>query len=57
MTRDDLVTQHLDQLPYPPDPVQEEALFALGGVVLLAGGDAVVRSGRRNGNRASGCVA
>jgi len=28
MTRDELATQYLDQLPYPPYPVQEEALLA-----------------------------
>jgi len=27
-TREDLATQYLDQLPYPPYPVQEEALLA-----------------------------
>src|SRR3990170_2328152 len=27
-TRDDLATKYLDQLPYPPYPVQEEALLA-----------------------------
>src|SRR5690242_5497351 len=27
-TRDDLATAYLDQLPYPPYPVQEEALLA-----------------------------
>src|SRR5688500_20362422 len=27
-TRDQLVIQYLDQLPYPPYPVQEEALLA-----------------------------
>jgi len=27
-TRDDLATRYLDQLPYPPYPVQEEALLA-----------------------------
>ncbi len=28
MTRDELATKYLDQLPYPPYPVQEEALLA-----------------------------
>ena len=28
MTRDELATMYLDQLPYPPYPVQEEALLA-----------------------------
>ena len=27
-TRDELVSRYLDQLPYPPYPVQEEALLA-----------------------------
>src|ERR687897_3774077 len=27
-TRDDLATRYIDQLPYPPYPVQEEALLA-----------------------------
>src|SRR5205807_4955964 len=27
-TREDLATQYLEQLPYPPYPVQEEALLA-----------------------------
>src|SRR3954469_16247642 len=28
MPRDDLASRYLDQLPYPPYPVQEEALLA-----------------------------
>ena len=28
MTRDELATKYLEQLPYPPYPVQEEALLA-----------------------------
>ena len=27
-TRDELATRYIDQLPYPPYPVQEEALLA-----------------------------
>jgi len=38
-------------------PVGREALFALGGIVLLAGGYAAVRSARRNGSGAHGSVA
>lgn len=38
--RDDLATQYLDQLPYEPYPVQEEALFSWfssdGGVLVCA---------------------
>src|SRR5271170_3783586 len=39
-TRDDLATRYLDQLPYPPYPVQEEALLtwftAEQGVLVCA---------------------
>ena len=53
VSRDEIILEYLDRLPYAPYPVQEEAMYRLGGV---RGGHAAVGSdgdrqdaGRRGG--------